>query len=98
MKIELITEDARTFECTLPYEGCQYVNVEAPNGHKGCPDPGDGVLRIYGGAVTEGYDTFEARAFCGRCHGRVGTLRVTVSTMFGIEEDRRVLYGRARVY
>ncbi len=44
------------------------------------------------------HDTYEAIACCTQCRVRVGTLRVRMNTLFGIEEDERVLNGRCRVF
>jgi hypothetical protein len=53
----------------------------------------------FAGTMTEGHDTYEARAGCVGRGAVLGKLVVHVSTLFGIEEDRRVLLdGRARVY
>lgn len=43
-------------------------------------------------------DTYRADAVCDSCGEPVGVLRVKMDTLFGIEEDERVLNGRARVY
>lgn len=47
---------------------------------------------------VERYDGWRGRAVCVRCREAVGMLTVTVSTMFGLDEDRAVLCARARVY
>ena len=39
-----------------------------------------------------------AAAACTRCKGSVGTLVVERDTLFGPDEDLRVLQGRCRVY
>lgn len=47
----------------------------------------------------ESHDTYAADAYCVSCAKPCGTLRVVVSTIFGLEEDEAVLYrGRCRVY
>lgn len=94
MKIDLHATDGRVLECREPYAGASHVEVP---GHQ-CECSRDQTLTVQGGATTEGHDTISARAACTRCRGHVGTLIVTVTTMWGIEEDRRVLAGRARVY
>ena len=50
------------------------------------------------GIERHDHDTYYAQALCLSCGERIGTLETTVSTIFGIEEDRAVLQGRARVY
>jgi len=55
-------------------------------------------LVVRGGEVTIGHDTYTAPCQCCDCDEIIGTLVVKVSTIFGIEEDARVLNGRYRVY
>ena len=50
------------------------------------------------GASIEDRDTYVADAVCYDCRAARGKMRVVVDTIFGIEEDERVLNGRARVY
>jgi hypothetical protein len=45
------------------------------------------------GMSIESHDTYRAEGACLSCKKRVGVLRVVVSTIFGLEEDERVLYG-----
>lgn len=92
MKIT-VTIDAQKWPATQPYKGSEYVDVH------GAPACCGDVLQVSGGATTEGHDTVTARAHCARCGKHVGEIVVTLSTLFGIEEDRRVLVqGRCRVY
>ena len=44
------------------------------------------------------HDRYTGAAECCRCSLAVGTMQVVVSTLFGLEEDQRVLEGRHRVY
>lgn len=56
-------------------------------------------FRVAGeGQEREGHDTYAARARCIDCDKHVGTVHARVDTIFGIEEDERVLHGRCRVY
>ena len=51
------------------------------------------------GKRIESHDTYAAEASCLACKGRVGVLRVQLSTIFGLEEDERVIHGSAcKVY
>lgn len=64
-----------------------------------CPKCEDEPLRVRGeGNHIESHDTYAARALCVACGTELGTIRARMSTIFGIEEDERVLNGRARVY
>jgi hypothetical protein len=80
--------------CSLPYEGCRYVVPSAPVTCTSC----DHVFeKLQGGRVEHDHDTYRAPVRCPEGH-LAGELRVRVDTIFGIDEDRRVLSGRARVY
>lgn len=69
------------------------------HGGKCFAEPPPATFRVRSNATpAEDYDTLTGPAECARCRTRVGTLVVKVPTMWGIEEDRRVLHGRARVY
>ena len=84
MKITIVT-DKGNHTALMPFDGADHVLADVCCG------------KIMGANQrTAGHDTYEADASCGCCGKRVGTLRVKVSTIFGIEED--VLNGRCRVY
>jgi hypothetical protein len=85
MKIT-IKHDGKTYRARQPFAGADHVVAY-------------GVCcgRITGRNPREDHDTVTSDAFC-VCGKAVGTIRVKVSTIFGIEEDRAVLNGRARVY
>ena len=67
-----------------------------------CPRKGERPLRVVGSGreidPENRHDTYRADGHCTACGGNVGVIRAKVSTLFGIEEDERVLGGRARVY
>lgn len=44
------------------------------------------------------FDTYRGDAVCAGCDRKIGHMTAKVSTIFGIEEDRRVLEGHCRVY
>lgn len=50
------------------------------------------------GKRAESRDTYVSEAVSTCCGLPLGTMRVTVETIFGIEEDERVLSGPWRVY
>lgn len=62
------------------------------------PGASGAAFRIRGISPTEYYGHVEAPAECCRCRSVVGVLRVDFATMWGSDEDRRVLHGRCRVY
>jgi hypothetical protein len=65
-----------------------------------CPSCGRGELRVIGDIHRQRVGSHEvtapALALC--CGQEVGEVRAELSTIFGLEEDRAVLNGRARVY
>ena len=64
-----------------------------------CPHCEHDPLRASGhGVCVDGHAAYTADAFCFDCGKRVGTLRVQVSTIFGIEEEERVMSGPWKVY
>jgi hypothetical protein len=90
MEVKLVTRE-RTIPARLPYPTATFVEVDFPC--SGC-----GSKQVAGGTPTRGHDTYTAPAVCVDCRAACGTLVATVSTLFGIEEDERVLNGRPRVY
>lgn len=47
---------------------------------------------------VESHDTYRSDAMCHRCGAEAGVMRVKVSTLFGVEEDERVLNGPWKVF
>lgn len=91
MKIRLHLDDVE-WHCTLPHKGAPSVEAAAP----ACAC---GSVWVRGlGDDERGHDTITTRAVCAGCGARRGKLVVTVDTLFGIEEDERVMNGRCRVY
>lgn len=94
MKIELQPTTGPRIRARLPYEGAEYVVLSAP-----CPSCDTPAAPIAGkGVDTTTHSTHEAEAIATCCGARVGRLIVTLDTLFGIEEDNRVLNGPWRVY
>lgn len=64
-----------------------------------CPRCHAAPYRVRGCGVREvTHDTYVASAICVDCGEPAGVLRAQVATIFGIEEDEAVLFGRCRVY
>ena len=82
-------------KCVLPFPESPLVDVAGE-----CPHCQNIPFKARGdGNITRGHDTYEARALCCNCGVYVGQIVAKVSTIFGIEEDDRVLNGsRCRVY
>ena len=57
-----------------------------------------GPLQVRMPSVSIDGNTFSGDAECTRCRELVGSIVVTTDSIFGIEEDMRVLSGRCRVY
>lgn len=100
MKIQLVigndTEDgdvAARIACRLPFADASHVVLDAP-----CPSCGAGHCTLRGRDQHHSHNTYLAIAVAQCCDKPVGRLEVTVETLFGIEEDRRVLNGPWRVY
>jgi hypothetical protein len=55
-------------------------------------------FRVRAPSLTRGHGHVEGPAECYRCRSVVGVLRVDFDTMWGLDEDERVLHGRCRVY
>jgi hypothetical protein len=64
-----------------------------------CPHCGATPFVVSGcGVTSKGHDTYYADARTRCCERPAGQLQLKVNTLFGIEEDERVLRGRCRVY
>lgn len=92
MTITLQT-DAEAIPLRLPHAEAPYVEASG----RQCPHCAE-PLRVFSREEEEGHDEVRGRGRCTSCKEIVGELVVKVSTIFGIEEDRAVLYGRPRVY
>jgi hypothetical protein len=87
------TVDNVEHTCSVPYEGAAFVLVDG----WACPTcKRSGVAGR--NQRIESHDTYASDAGCADCKVVVGVLRVQLSTLFGLEEDERVLNGRCRVY
>ncbi len=93
MKISIRLPDGRAISARLEEGGAAVV---VPT----CPSCGADAARVRGLGVTHhDHDTYYARARGLCCTQVIGTMETTVDTLFGIEEDERVLlHGRCRVY
>lgn len=91
MKITFTPTDGKAETAKLPYDGAAFVEVATP-----CAC---GCTSIAGGGQSiESHDTYRAAAHCTKCRKPRGVLRVKMSTIFGVEEDERVLAGPWKVY
>ncbi len=80
--------------CSLP-ESEKWIDVDGR-----CPSCNADGLRVIGDKRRQqiGHDTVTAPALALCCGREVGAVHVEMSTIFGLEEDERVLHGRPRVY
>ena len=99
MKIKLLTPGVYSTDepteqlATKPYDDASFVRIPC------CPsckaEPAD-IHAKKSKWIDE--ETLEGEAFCIHCKKSIGILQVTMQTLFGLEEDNRVLNGRCRVY
>ena len=90
MKITL-RFDGRKLVAKQPHDHADHVTVS-----EACACGSHSVRGL--GVHTRTHDEYIADAVCCKCEARRGQLVVSVSTIFGIEEDERVTNGRCRVY
>ncbi len=100
MKIRVHFDDGRKLAAEPPFEHAPKVLVK---GEKKCPackvEHPEGLPVAGRHNRIASHDTYEAEAHALCCGARIGLIRVTVSTIFGLEEDELVLHhGRCRVY
>ena len=83
------------YAAKVPFDGASYVEVDIR-----CPMCAEeGPIRVQGLGISERtHDEYRATALHLECDRPIGRLIAQVSTIFGIEEDERVLNGRPRVY
>jgi hypothetical protein len=94
MRIRLHLSGEAQRKCRLPFQGADHVVTDGK-----CPACGAHPFGVRGlGKRITSHDTYAADAV-GTCCGKpVGELRVTLSTLFGLDEDERVLSGPWKVY
>jgi hypothetical protein len=90
----------RTHTAHQPYDGAPSVEVNGWTCERLFLAAACGSQYVAGikGTDEVGHDTHTAKAGCARCGATVGTIKVAFNTLFGIEEDARVLNSRCRVY
>lgn len=93
MKVSVVIAD-ESRSCSLP-EHERWIDVAGR-----CPECKADVLRVIGDKRRQdiGHDTVTAPALATCCGSTIGKVRVELDTIFGLEEDERVLHGRCRVY
>jgi len=91
MRVILVTADGRSVplraEPTRAVAACRCPSCERPL-----------FVRGDGRRVSRCDRYYVARGYCTECDALVGEIRAYPATLFGIEEDERVLNGRTRVY
>lgn len=94
MKIKLYLTGGKTFTLTEAESG------EFAEAKTHCPKCKVAPLGVHGRGKRIGDDDrhYVSDAFCHTCSERIGTIKAFPSTIFGLEEDERILYGRCRVY
>ena len=85
--------------CSVPFAGCDYAVARGVCPRCGGSESDSDGFKVQGKhGLDRKHDRYEARAFCVACSAEVGRLVCVFDTIFGVEEDERVLNGRARVY
>lgn len=89
--------NGKTYAAKPPYADADHVEVSGIDECPACHHRG--ILKVSGkGNHIDGHDTYKAEGIALCCKVFIGAIRVKVSTIFGLEEDSRVLNGRCRVY
>ena len=79
---------------TRPFEGADHVVATGA-----CPHCSIEPFKVRGSGISRNdHDSYYADAECVACGKFVGTIRAKMDTLFGIEEDERVLNGPYKVY
>ena len=95
MRVTLALLDGTVVRVPTPMPGTDRAVAPCACPACGAPAP----IEVRGrGIGRHDHDTHYAQAEHVQCGALVGELRATVDTLFGIDEDRRVLNGRPRVY
>ncbi|TMQ11961.1 MAG: hypothetical protein E6J90_33075 [Deltaproteobacteria bacterium] len=91
MTVVIVDADGKQHVARIAETGA-YVTIAA------CPSCHAAQPQIRGTGITHhDHDTYYARAVA-RCCSAALRMETRVDTIFGIEEDERVLHGRPRVY
>ena len=87
--------DGGSHAARLPYSGADHVLADLA-----CPAcKAAAPIQVRGRGITSrDHDTYYADAEHQGCGALLGRMHTKVDTIFGVEEDERVLNGRARVY
>lgn len=94
MRTFIRLSDDTTRDVTPPFDGADHA--VAPGS---CPKCNAEPFKVAGRSMLIAErDEYHADGFCLACEARVGTLIAVVPTLFGLEEDERVLNSRCRVY
>jgi len=93
MKLTLIMEGDRT-RLKMPKDGATAILVPKQS----CPHCKKELTVTGGGKHIKNQDTYAAPAICVACNMYVGELELQVSTLFGLEEDERVLSMGVKIY
>lgn len=90
MRVTLTDREGQVHDLE-PTEGGQFAEA---------PEPCACGSRLVGGTgrEVESHGTYRARGLCAGCREPRGVIRAQVETVFGLEEDERVLAGPWRVY
>lgn len=98
MRIVLVLDDGTEVEAV---EEPSPTSAPFPCACPACkPSKPPSPVRVAGRGKRANLDlnAYECDAVCIKCGAKIGLVRAFPSTIFGIDEDQRVLAGRCRVY
>jgi len=109
MKITIVLDNGTRHKARLPYEGAHHIELRIAKCPHGCGAICDALdatgaamppfIKVAGSGIKHtSRDTYFADAIALCCRRKIGTIETQVDTVFGIEEDERVLNGPWRVY
>jgi hypothetical protein len=86
----------RSYEARLPYHNAPHAVVDG----LACPFcKAAAPMGVLAKSSVRGHDTVRGQGYAACCGAHIGgEIVVTIPTIFGLEEDDRVLNGRCRVY
>ena len=93
MKVTVTIRDREPVEVPTPRPGVEVLEVQAE-----CPSCCAVPLLVSGAGIARDDRSYRAIAVCRGCGEKVGTIEAKPDTVFGLEEDERVLNGPWRVY
>lgn len=95
MKIFVLLSNKDEREGSLKHSSAERVDVEGV-----CPSCGHTPFQVcgIGGKTVRRFDNIQQDAMCLECETVIGTVKAVFDTIFGLDEDERVLKGPQKVF